>query len=629
MIIVAVLPATFIAIVLAAYFLLSRYADAEKELIDRGHSLIKLLTPATEYGVFAGNREELLQHAATLARAPDIKAIVIYGPGGTPLAQVGTLSLALDPQHLEDGWSGHSENGEMQIFHAKIWRPTLTVNDPLTWAGSLTHKAESIGSITLEMSRAGILARKQEMLTITLLATIAALALAALMALRLSRDVSAPIVDLQRVVESIRRGHLAARVPHHPARTLYTLEDGINEMAAALQAGRDQLENRIAKATAELQKKKDEAEHASIAKSRFLAATSHDLRQPLHALVLFSAELVSKADSPSSRRLAGQISAAIGLLGELLDGLLDFSRVDLGATQPELQPIALNELLERVVATHASSAQAKGLRLRSHPTTFHVMSDPLLLYRMVSNLVANAVRYTEQGGILIGVRRTADKVRIEVWDTGIGIAEEHQSLVFREFFQAANPERDPNKGLGLGLSLVERLAQLLDHPVSMRSTPARGSMFGITLPRCAGDSLARCSGHSADPGSMNAHLLVFGSNDVSTCNLHRLLSAWGCRVKIAKPTDCMEALLDIPPDLILCEEPALQQALPFVRSMAASGLRPTVILIGESTSSISPELHGAHVMRLSAPPQPAKLRALLHHFLHEASQAALDTRSAA
>ena len=623
MIFVAALPATFIAVVLAAYFLLLRYADAEKELLDRGHSLIGLLTPAAEYGVFSGNREELQQLAAALSRASDIQSVIIYDGKGFLLAQVGQPNPTLDPEALEDGWSNRSENGDTQYFHAKIWRTALQIDDPLTWAGKARPGKEAIGSIFIAMSRADVLVRKQEMMAVTLIATLVTLGLAALLALRLSRDVSAPILALQQVVERIRGGHLETRAARHPAQTLRGLEDGINDMAVALQAGRDHLENRIAQATAELQQKKDEAEQASIAKSRFLAAASHDLRQPLHALVLFSADLMSKADSTSMRRLAGQINAAIASLGELLDGLLDFSRVDLGAARPELQAVGLDELLERVVATHRNSAQVKGLQLRRHPTRSHVLSDSLLLYRMVSNLVANAVRYTERGGILIGVRRSADRVRIEVWDSGIGITDAHRSLIFQEFFQAGNPERNPGKGLGLGLSLVERLARLLDHSLSVRSVPGSGSVFGISLPRCpAGNANPSCdTGNAAQAaGDFDASLLIVGVQEGMCASLCKQLAAWGCRITCARTAiDAIESmgLSDGRPDLILCEGQGYDEALILLKAMAGSGPPSPLILLGHPDVDAKSWPIGSRVTCLSKPIRPAKLRALMHHLLRE------------
>ena len=582
-----------------------------------------MLTPAAEYGVFSGNREELQQLAAALSRASDIQSVIIYDGKGFLLAQVGQPNPTLDPEALEDGWSNRSENGDTQYFHAKIWRTALQIDDPLTWAGKARPGKEAIGSIFIAMSRADVLVRKQEMMAVTLIATLVTLGLAALLALRLSRDVSAPILALQQVVERIRGGHLETRAARHPAQTLRGLEDGINDMAVALQAGRDHLENRIAQATAELQQKKDEAEQASIAKSRFLAAASHDLRQPLHALVLFSADLMSKADSTSMRRLAGQINAAIASLGELLDGLLDFSRVDLGAARPELQAVGLDELLERVVATHRNSAQVKGLQLRRHPTRSHVLSDSLLLYRMVSNLVANAVRYTERGGILIGVRRSADRVRIEVWDSGIGITDAHRSLIFQEFFQAGNPERNPGKGLGLGLSLVERLARLLDHSLSVRSVPGSGSVFGISLPRCpAGNANPSCdTGNAAQAaGDFDASLLIVGVQEGMCASLCKQLAAWGCRITCARTAiDAIEAmgLSDGRPDLILCEGQGCDEAPILLKAMAGSGPPSPLILLGHPDVDAKSWPIGSRVTCLSKPIRPAKLRALMHHLLRE------------
>lgn len=624
---VAVAPAAFIAILLAAYLLFLRYADAEKELVERSQSLIKLIAPAAEYGVFSGNREELHRLVARLAQSPDVRSVTLYDRSGTVLAQAGTPALAPDPVSLKEGWSGRGPDEATQVFHAKIWRSALPINDPLTWPGVAPAERDSIGSITLEFSRSGILARKREMMVVTLLATLFTLALGSLLALRLSRDVSAPIIGLQQVVESIRRGRLGTRVQPHPANTLRELEDGINEMAAALETGRDHLEDRIAKATAELQQKKEEAERDNVAKSRFLAATSHDLRQPLHALTLFATELSNKTDQSPLQPLAVRIRSAVDSLGELLDALLDLSRIDLGATRPELASLELDRILQRVVDTHAVSARAKGLDLKLHHTGYWIVSDPLLLYRMVGNLVANAVRYTERGGVLVGARRAFDHVRIEVWDTGIGIKGEHQHLVFQEFFQMGNPERDSRKGLGLGLALVERLSALLGHPVSLRSLPQRGSVFGITVPRSAAprrDSLR----HEPVIGGFDAHVLAITTDDEMWPVLCRQLAAWGCTVDwIDRKEGIQTAPLQLF-DLILCDA-ARQASLACMLRTQEAVDAPPVVVIGEAETGLTDVLPSGRDLRLAKPIQPAKLRALMQHLLAEPQRAAPDIRSAA
>lgn len=625
---VAVAPAALIAIVLAAYLLFLRYADAEKELVERSQALIKLIAPAAEYGVFSGNREELHQLVSGLAQSPDVSSVTLYDRSGTVLAQAGTPALAPDPRTLKEGWSGRSLDETTQGFHAKIWRSSLPINDPLTWPGVAPVERDSIGSITLEFSRSGILARKREMMLVTLLATLLTLALGSLLALRLSRDVSAPIIGLQRMVDSIRRGRLEARVQPHPANTLRELEDGINEMAAALEAGRDHLEDRIAKATAELKQKKEEAERDNTAKTRFLAATSHDLRQPLHALILFAAELTNKTERTSLQPLAERIRAAADSVGELLDAMLDLSRIDLGATRPELASLELDRLLQRVVDTHAASARAKRLDLRLHPTAHWVISDPLLLYRMVSNLVANAVRYTEQGGILVGARRAGDHVRIEVWDTGIGIKGEHQQLVFQEFFQSGNPERDSRKGLGLGLALVERLSALLAHPVSLRSMPQRGSVFGITVPRSAAP---RRDSRRSEPalGGFDAHVLLIASNDTMWPDMCRQMAAWGCNVSLIDPEGNIKAASLQSYDLIFCDAGRLAGLAALWRSQDAASATPPLIVIGETEAGWADSSLAGHGLHLAKPVQPAKLRALLQHFLDEPQRTLPEIRSAA
>jgi signal transduction histidine kinase len=619
MIAVAILPAAIIAAVLATYFLLLRYADAEQAFIDRGHSLAKLFTPATEYGIFSGNAEELQRLAAALADEADVSGLVIHGRSGQPLAQLGTMRLTKDPQSLPDGWTGATGDEETQCFHAKVWRSGLAIPD-LPAGQSEPTAREAIGSVTLEMSRAGMQRQKREMMQVTLLATLVTLALGTLLALRLSASVTRPIRSLQQTVGAIRGGDLEARVAPHPDSTLRNLEEGINEMARALQAGRDHLQSRIAAATAELKLKRDEAEQASIAKSRFLAAASHDLRQPLHALALFAGELEGEARQSGQQRLARQIGKAVGAMEELLGSLLDISRADLGSLDPDVQPVALNALLERVFSAHIDNARAKGLRLRLHPTRRWGLSDPALLYRMVGNLVSNAIAYSDRGGILIGVRQAGDKLRIEVRDSGIGIPPEYHALIYKEFFQVANPERDPSKGVGLGLSLVDRLSRLLDHPLGLCSAVGRGSVFSITLPRCKAVAAAGEEAASASPAGLRARLLVLGPPASDGSTVRALLSGWGCDVADTWPpsrANGAEAL----PDLVICDEAALADALPRLRSLAEDRPLP-VILLGALPPTLLNASAGLSLHALTKPLQPAKLRALVSFLLDDADASA-------
>jgi signal transduction histidine kinase len=224
-----------------------------------------------------------------------------------------------------------------------------------------------------------------------------------------------------------------------------------------------------------------DAENANIAKSRFLAAASHDLRQPLHALGLFASALNQRTQDAESRELTGRINQSIEALESLFSEVLDVSRLDAGAVGVNLQAVQLQPLFDRIANDLSSAAEEKNLALRFVPTARLVRSDPVLLERILRNLVANAIRYTEAGGILVGLRPRAGRLVLEVRDAGIGIAAEHQARVFDEFYQVGNVERDRRQGLGLGLSIVKRLCDLLGHGLELASAPGRGTVVRIAL----------------------------------------------------------------------------------------------------------------------------------------------------
>ena len=227
------------------------------------------------------------------------------------------------------------------------------------------------------------------------------------------------------------------------------------------------------------------AESASRAKSQFLAAASHDLRQPLHAMGLFAAALAARVHDPEVRPLVASIRASVEALEELFAQLLDLSRLDAGALTPARATVALGPLFARLAADFTPQASAAGLALRIVPTRLAVDTDPVLLERILRNLVANAVRYTTTGGVVVGARWRTGAVRVDVIDSGIGIAEPDRARVFDEFVQlaATSHHHTGGRGMGLGLAIVRRLATLLGHPIDVASTPGRGSRFSITLPR--------------------------------------------------------------------------------------------------------------------------------------------------
>jgi signal transduction histidine kinase len=374
----------------------------------------------------------------------------------------------------------------------------------------------------------------------------------------------------------------------------------VREMSAMtdqLAAGHDNLEERVRAATEELAGQKDAAERANTAKSRFLAAASHDLRQPLHAMSLFAADLQRQVRSGTLHdlpRLAEQISASTTVLGELLDSLLDISRLDVAGIKPDIRAFPLGPMFERLNNFFRRAAVDRNLTLRFRATDCWLSSDAVMIERMIANLVSNALRYTPAGGrILVSARQRGDEVLIEVRDSGVGIAPEHQAAIFAEFYQIGNPAREQNKGLGLGLSIIDRLAKVLGVQVSLRSRVGEGTTFSLLVPGSlpSQDGLAEHRPQTA--GKVH---FIGDSDELLACR--KLVEAWNYAVS----TDDGGQRKWLPEDAVLIVDASL--ALGITDEIA--GEAPLIVIAGNGTQPLP---RGAHV--LPAPIRPAKLRALL------------------
>jgi PAS domain S-box-containing protein len=232
----------------------------------------------------------------------------------------------------------------------------------------------------------------------------------------------------------------------------------------------------------ELREARTKAEQASTAKSRFLAAASHDLRQPLQAAILYNNVLRRQLGQGPQAETVAKLQSSLEALRDLLNRLLDVSRLEAGAVAPEPTQLSVRILFERLYDELAPQAEEKGLELRMRPGEWRIRSDPQLLEQLLRNLVTNALRYTERGRVLVGCRKSGSDLRIQVWDTGIGIPESELQAIFEEFYQVSNPARRRQAGLGLGLAIVRGLSQLLGHPVTVRSEVGRGSVFEVRVP---------------------------------------------------------------------------------------------------------------------------------------------------
>jgi PAS domain S-box-containing protein len=350
---------------------------------------------------------------------------------------------------------------------------------------------------------------------------------------------------------------------------------------------RKQAENKLAKA-------KETAELANKSKSRFLTAASHDLRQPVQAIVSYTDLLAISNTDPALASTIQQLSNATLAMQVLLEGLLDISKLDTGTMRPEIRTFSISSLLSQIQELHQPTAMEKGITLKLVPCTAVVNSDPTLLRVILQNLISNAIKYTHRGKVIIGCRHRGDQLRIEVWDSGIGIPEDKQKSVFEEFYQIDNPGRDRNKGVGIGLTIVKRIATLLNHELYMHSVAGKGSSVAIQVPLVDNTREETQAAHpettKSDNESTGSSILLIDDDEIVLDANYMLLEQLGYKVI---PADSTEAAMQqiasasYPPDIIIsdyrlagdCVGTELVQQL---RTKAGIQI-PAIILTGDIT----------------------------------------------
>ncbi|MCU0754542.1 MAG: PAS-domain containing protein [Xanthomonadales bacterium] len=384
---------------------------------------------------------------------------------------------------------------------------------------------------------------------------------------------------------------------------------------AELTRAKESLEERVAARTAELAEAKAEAEAANHAKTRLLAAVSHDLAQPINAARLFASALEPALRGGPHGPAIGNIERALSASEALLGGLLDISRLDAGGLKPEVQPVDLGALIAQLVEEHRAAANAKGLRLRAVNTRVWVASDPQLLRRVLQNFLGNAIRYTARGGVIIGLRRVGGRLRVWVVDTGIGIPVEDQRRVFEEFRRLQRG----GQGLGLGLAIADRIARLLQHPLGLASASGRGTGFWIELPRVIAP-MNSMSTPNPEPEPATRGTVLVVDNDLAVLDGMRvLLSAWGLRVCCASGRDeARTAGQSARPDLLLLDY-QLDDGLTGLALLAELrrdwGPLPAVLITADHSVAVAAAARAAGCFLLNKPLKPLALRSLVNQLL--------------
>ena len=371
----------------------------------------------------------------------------------------------------------------------------------------------------------------------------------------------------------------------------------------------------------DFQEQKELAEKANIAKSKFLAAASHDLRQPLHAMGLFASLLEKELDNDKQKNLFNNVTRSLDALRELLNTLLDISKLDAGAVEKNLVSFYLNKILNRLATEFESEAKEKSLSFEYTSTNAVVHSDPALLELILRNLLSNAVKYTEKGGVKISVSEANGMIKIVVLDTGIGIPQDKQQEIFQEFHQLDNPERDRTKGLGLGLAIVKRLLGLLNNTIEIESNPKGGTIFRLTVPTGDENKVKNASAEKniIDNSMLHNISVVLIDDEVHIREgMKNILEEWGCNVLIAASEN--EALNEIKlsdfkpkaiiTDYRLRKNKTGTQAIQAIRDVTGSEI-PALIITGDTAPERLREARASGHALLHKPVQPAQILAFI------------------
>ena len=530
---------------------------------------------------------------------PDISLVLSYADL-SHLAQVRAARAGRPGAELQQEAVDGIHGDRVLAAHAPV--------DPLGWFVFVELPiAEAYVPIYASIQRAGAV-------------LIGGLVLAIFAGLVMARRMIIPIEALRAGAENIGRGQLSRRIAIKTGDELEALGDQFNSMAAQLQDSYATLERKVEERTHQL-------EFANLAKSRFLAVATHDLRQPLHALGLFVAQLRGRLESAEREHVVDRVETSLAALNELFDALLDISRLDAGVLATNPSPVPINRILDRLRVTFAGAASAKGLSLRIVPSTAWVRTDPILLERVLLNLISNAVRYTLRGGVVVGCRRRADTLQVEVWDTGTGIPADQRENIFGEFVRLGDRDVAGQPGLGLGLAIVRRLCELLAHPIEFQSAIGKGSRFRVTLPLAA-PQMAPLQ-PSTDPVATmpspdDPRVVVVEDDMLVLESMSGLLRSWGCSVTTFSSASAALASVSAwtgdPPDLIIADytlpDGSGLEIIETVRSKLNADI-PAFLISADTSPERLQQVRASGFHLLHKPVSPLALRSMLTRYVRQ------------
>lgn len=612
------LPTLLVAAVLTAFHVYNRINDLETAVAQQGMALARHLSSAAEYGVISGNMEALGSLLDQAMEEPGVKSAAVIWPDNSKLARGEPIS-GLQPLRKGGQWRDEKRSW----FVSPVQMSLFNENDPFIEVPVAGNSTLAWVAVSIDLEQKETVAQK--LLLASLAITVLGLALAILLIQKLALTGVQPLLDIINAVKRISSGAFGTLIEvtaHSPE--LRELQRMVNQMSESLRSYQKDMEAKVHVATAELEQKKKEAEQANLAKSRFLAAASHDLRQPMHAIGLYVESLKSQMHGRAATATLNKIEHSIHSMVELFNAILDVTKLDAGVIQPRLAPIRMRKFFLRLADDFAVEADRKGLSLRVHAPDAWIESDEILLERIFRNLLTNALRHTSQGGVLLSARRYKGQLRLQIWDTGSGIAHKHQVRVFEEFYQAGSQGAENGQGLGLGLAIVQRLTRLLGYPLQLHSVPGQGTVFSLDVPVLANEAVDLEGLSEGDCGTLAGLAVVVDDEPAILDALGGLLRQWGMQTKLLH--NLYEVTqLSAAPDIVLADyqllngETGLSVAEHIHKRWGAN--IPVVLITGDTRSDTVQNLDTLGYQVMYKPIQPAQLLSLLRKILSERTQA--------